>query len=383
MRGEYCGIFVQLFRHMMSTDDFLRERLARRAQVDALRRLHHPQGLLDFCSNDYLGLARHQGFREALAAEAASLPPGSTGSRLLSGHAALFEETEDVIARFHGGEAALIFNSGYDANLGLFGALGQRGDVILYDRLIHASIRDGIRLSQASAFSFAHNDLNALEHRLRGQRHGCFVAVESVYSMDGDMAPLEPLLELCEAYGARLLVDEAHATGVVGPRGEGLAASLGLQHRCFARLHTFGKALGVHGAAVVGSRLLKEYLINFARSLIYTTALPPVAIAAIRMAYRYFPQMQEERQQLQARIAALRQAALPFDRIPSDTPIQPLLVPGNVAVRAAAARLQDRGFDVRPILHPTVPEGQERLRVALHSFNTAEELDALVKAMTA
>jgi 8-amino-7-oxononanoate synthase len=367
----------------MPDEPFLSQKLEERRAGGALRSLQTLSGKTDLYSNDYLGLARSNILGEMIAADISSrhLPHGSTGSRLLSGNHPVFEETERIIAETHHGQAALIFNSGYDANTGLLSSVPARGEVILYDSLIHASLRDGVRLSLATAHSFPHNDMDRLEDRLRRLDRPAFVVVESVYSMDGDLAPLEIIASLCERYGARLIVDEAHATGVVGAGGEGLVQQLKLEDKCLARIHTFGKALGVHGAAVVGSNTLKQYLVNFARSFIYTTALPPSSVAAIAAAYRLFPSMHAERAHLDQLINGFRKAGLPFERTDSATPIQILVTPGNEKAKALEARLQQAGLGVRAILSPTVPKGKERLRIVLHSFNTSSELQVLLQQL--
>jgi 8-amino-7-oxononanoate synthase len=196
--------------------------------------------------------------------------------------------------------------------------------------------------------------------------------------MDGDQAPLAEMAALCGRYGAHLIVDEAHATGVIGGKGEGLVQALGLQRECFARVHTFGKAVGCHGAVVLGSQRLRDYLVNFSRPFIYTTALPASAMAAIRTAYGLFPAMHEERAHLKELITRFREARIGFARLDSLTSIQGVVVPGNEEVRALAEKLQREGLDIRPILYPTVPKGSERLRIVLHAFNTKEELDKLI-----
>lgn len=354
----------------------LNERLAQ----DALRRLRLPEGKIDFCSNDYLGIVTNG----LIGGNA--LAHGSMGSRLLAGNYPLLEETERALADFHQAEAGLLFNSGYDANLGVLSCVPQRGDTILYDHLSHASIRDGIRLSFAQSHSFPHNDCDDLERRLRAVRGAgggsrIFVVTESVFSMDGDLAPLQTILGLCRSYGAHCILDEAHATGVVGKAGEGLAQSLGLQEECFARIYTFGKAVGCHGAIVVGSGRLRQFLVNFCRPLIYTTALPPVSVRAIADAYRLFPGMQAERESLQRLIGRFRQAVIGYQRLNSHTPIQVVIVPGNAEVRELAGRLQQAGLDIRPILYPTVPRGGERLRIVIHAFNTEAEVDRLTELL--
>ncbi|WP_205511130.1 aminotransferase class I/II-fold pyridoxal phosphate-dependent enzyme [Longitalea arenae] len=359
-------------------DDFLLKKLNERQQQNAFRRLILREGKTDFCSNDYLGIVRHQLIEKKLGENASTAyKHGSTGSRLLAGNYVLAEETEKMLAAFHDARAALIFNSGYDANLGLLSCVPQRGDTIIYDYLSHASLRDGIRLSFAHSFSFRHNDLADLEKRLQAATGTIFVVTESVFSMDGDQAPLPAISALCEQYGAHLIVDEAHATGVVGATGEGLVQHLNLQAHCFARIHTFGKAVGCHGAVVLGSEQLRNYLVNFCRSFIYSTALPEASVAAIRAAYTLFPAMHAERAHLQELISSFQTAAIRWEKGVSDTPIQVVIIPGNDQVKAAAAALQAAGLDVRPILYPTVPAGKERLRIVLHAFNTLEEMHLL------
>lgn len=355
-------------------EDFLHRKLDERRAQNAFRQLRLPGDAVDFCSNDYLGIATN---RLIDISPDAGLRHGSTGSRLLAGNYELMEETESMIADFHDAPAGLIFNSGYDANLGLLSCVPKRGDTILYDHLSHASLRDGIRLSFGRAFSFAHNDLDDLEKKIRQAEGNIFVVTESVFSMDGDLAPLEAIATLCRQYGAYLIVDEAHATGITGPRGEGLVQQLGLAGACFARIHTFGKALGCHGAVVLGSRALKDYLINFARPFIYTTALPESSIMAILKAYELFPGMEQERRCLRKHIRQFQDARLRYRTLLSITPIQGVIVPGNSEVKAVAASLQRAGLDVRAILYPTVPQGSERLRIVLHAFNTEEEVDKL------
>jgi 8-amino-7-oxononanoate synthase len=366
----------------------MREILARRKEEGVFRTLRTEKSSIDFCSNDYLGFARSADLQRRIALHVMKYPEaGSTGSRLLSGNNAQAEFLEQCIAAFHTARAGLIFNSGYDANVGLFSAVASRGDTILYDALIHASIRDGIRLSNAHAFNFRHNDLVHLEDRLKsasrafGRDGGVFVAIESIYSMDGDTCPLPQIAALCEKYKANLIVDEAHATGVVGARGEGLVSSLGLRDKVFARVHTFGKALGCHGAIVLGSTLLRDWLINSARAFIYTTALPPASLAAIETAYDLLeenPSFVTELAECVAVFKAETNRAGIRGLMPSDSPVQCVLIPGNMAVKQVASRLFDAGFDVRPILSPTVQEGKERLRICIHRFNTHGQISALV-----
>jgi 8-amino-7-oxononanoate synthase len=367
----------------MYRDDFLQKKLTERKEQHAFRQLCLPEEKIDFCSNDYLGMAHRQLLAAGLSRLTANsqLATGSTGSRLLTGNYALIEETEQLIARFHQCEAALIFNSGYDANTGLLSSVPQKGDTIIYDSLVHASIRDGIRLSFAQSFSFAHNDVADLEKKLQHSHGTVFVVTESVFSMDGDMCPLGEIVFLCQKYHAHLIIDEAHATGVIGEEGAGLVQQFELQNAIFARVHTFGKACGCHGAVVTGSHQLRDYLINFARSFIYSTALPPHAIAAIAESYRLFPKMVEERTHLHQLIQQFQSANLQYDKLVSQTSIQAVIVPGNESVKLLAEKLQQNNLDVRPVLSPTVPKGKERLRIIVHAFNTMEELNQLIELL--
>ncbi|MFD2573679.1 aminotransferase class I/II-fold pyridoxal phosphate-dependent enzyme [Spirosoma soli] len=363
----------------------LSERLKAHQQAGLLRQLKATGDLVDFCSNDYLGFARSIELKTLIQQADTSYEvgrTGATGSRLLAGQMTLADDVEQELAVFYQTEAALIFNSGYDANLGLLACLPKAGDTLLTDELIHASMIDGARLSYATRQRFRHNDLDDLEDKLRQASGQVFVAVESVYSMDGDIAPLREMADLCDRYGAALLVDEAHATGVYGPTGEGLVVELGLQERVFARLHTFGKAVGVHGAAIVGPALLRNYLINFARPFIYTTALPPHSFLAICCAHQQLRSQVHAKNQLHERLTYFKY--LVKDKLAgttwtnSQSPIQCLIMPGNDSARYVAAEAQCAGFDVRAILSPTVPVGQERLRICVHAFNTTQEITELI-----
>lgn len=358
-------------------EEFLNRKLQQRRESSAYRELRAQLGKIDFCSNDYLGIVTNKMLHNGENKTAEKLH-GSTGSRLISGNYPLIEEAEKMLARFHNAPAALIFNSGYDANIGLLGCVPQRNDTVLYDQLSHASIRDGIRLSHAFAFSFEHNDVDDLERLLQMATGNVFVITESVFSMDGDVAPLDEIAEVCKNYNAMLIVDEAHATGVIGKGGAGLVQHLGLEHDCFARVHTFGKAVGCHGAAIVGSETLKNYLINFSRPFIYTTGMPAAAVQAIIDSYLVFPKMEDERAQLFKLVQRFREKIITLRLCKSVTPIQGVIIPGNEEVKSAAQILQENNFDVRPILYPTVARGRERLRIVLHSFNTEQEIDRVV-----
>ncbi|MBS1579499.1 MAG: 8-amino-7-oxononanoate synthase [Bacteroidetes bacterium] len=355
-------------------ENFLDKKLQERKQQNAFRKLTLNENKIDFCSNDYLGIEKNN----LLTLNNSYFSTGSTGSRLLAGNYKLIEEVEQQIASFHKSEAALIFNSGYDANIGLLSSVPQKGDTVIYDSLAHASIRDGMRLSFAQSFSFLHNDTQDLEKKLQHATGNVFVVTESVFSMDGDFCPLQEIVVLCKTYNANLIVDEAHATGVVGEKGEGLVQLLQLQNKIFARVHTFGKACGCHGAVVLGSVTLKNYLINFSRSFIYTTALPPHAVAVIKKSYELFPAMQQERKHLQQLIQQFQSAPINYVKLISQTPIQVVIIKGNEEARNLAKKLQENNLDVRAILYPTVPKGKERLRIVLHAFNTINEVDTLI-----
>jgi 8-amino-7-oxononanoate synthase len=370
---------------MSTLEQMLQDRLDERSAAGNLRILTTTRQPVDFFSNDYLGLATMGLLNELITTTfTAAGGTGSTGSRLLSGNYTGAGELEVVIAGFHKAEAALLFNSGYDANLGLLSALGQKHTTILYDELCHASIIDGMRLAiTPRKYKFFHNDIADLSEKL--QRHSSegpvIVITESVFSMDGDTAHLELIAGLCEAYNAQLIVDEAHATGVFGKQGEGLVCALGLEDKVFARVHTYGKAMGCHGGAVVGSKLLQQYLVNFARPFIYTTALPQHSIRAIHCAYNYLSSLAYDPAQLHDLIAFFRQRAEEkgiTGLIDSRSPIQAIVTGSNESAMAMAARAQAAGLQVKAILSPTVPQDKERLRICLHSYNTEEQVERLV-----
>jgi len=375
----------------------LQQKLQQREQNNALRKLPVSNALIDFASNDYLGFANSEEIfnkTHQYLLENNIKINGATGSRLISGNHNLYQITEDFIANFHQSESALIFNSGYDANVGFFSSVPQRNDIILYDELCHASIRDGILMSNAKSYKFQHNDFEDLEKRLtvchtersRGAFFEIYVVTESVFSMDGDSPNLEELVTLCEKYNCFLVIDEAHALGVFGNHGEGLLQSQGLQDKVFARIMTFGKGLGCHGAAILGSSALKNYLVNFARSFIYTTGLSPHAVATILIAYQHLQAEKEAIQNLRNNIQFFNQEKMQMGLKPlfvySKSAIQCAIIPGNEKVKSIANQLQNNGFDVKPILSPTVPEGQERLRFCLHSYNSSSQISEVLKLLS-
>ena len=368
----------------------LSAKLERRKQNNALRQLPLSSKGIDFASNDYLGLSKSETVfhkTHQYLVDNDSLQNGATGSRLLSGNHKLYPETENFIAQFHKSESALIFNSGYDANVGFFSSLPQKGDLILYDELCHASIRDGIQLSNAKAYKFNHNDFEDLGRLiLRNQNTVIYIVTESVFSMDGDTPNLEELVQLSEKHNCYLVVDEAHALGVFGENGEGLVQDLNLQDQVFARIMTFGKGLGSHGAAILGSQELRDYLVNFSRSFIYTTGLSPHSVATILMGYHYLDKEKQNIELLRGNIIHFNQEknvlGLKQLFVRSKSAIQSAIIPGNERVKSIANQLQEKGFDVKAILSPTVPEGQERLRFCLHSFNSKEEISEVLRFLS-
>lgn len=366
-------------------ESFLDKKLQERKDNNSMRCLQLNNGLVDFSSNDYLGLAQSVDAKKEIAnyfLENETYKIGATGSRLISGNSAFAENLENEIAQFHKAEAGLIFNSGYDANLGLFACIAQKGDTIICDENIHACIIDGARLSFAQRFTFKHNNLESLENKLKNSKGNIFIAVESVYSMDGDRAPLKEISALAQKYNANIIVDEAHAIGIIGKNGEGLVQHLGLQNHIFARVVTFGKALGCHGAIVLGSNKLKNYLINFARSFIYTTALPLHSLVTIQIMYAQMAK-QKDIERLKNNISLFKSQFLnkKFELIESDSAIQCLIIPGNEECKNTALYLQQNGFDVRAILSPTVATTKERLRICLHAFNSNSEITGLCNTL--
>lgn len=371
----------------------LSQRLKKRFAENSLRTLRPADfSKADFSSNDYLGFARSNELLDRCGEEWVRINHavdqrflGSGGSRLLSGDSLYAHDAEHYIASFFNSESALLFNSGYTANLSLFSALPSRTGTVLFDDLIHASVRDGIRMSGCRAWSFRHNDLDHLEDLLAKAGDEIWVVAESVYSMDGDSPEPERLVSLCEKYNAALIIDEAHSGGLTGEGGRGYCVQHGIEKRVFARLFTFGKAFGVHGAAVCGNHTLTNYLVNFARPFIYSTALPVHDLAAVKTSIAYAEEADHLRKELQALVDYFRQQTanteLASRLVNSSTPIQGLIIPGNLEVRRVAGACQKAGIDVRAVQSPTVKAGSERLRIILHAYNTRAEIDHLIKTI--
>ncbi|KAH6685820.1 8-amino-7-oxononanoate synthase [Plectosphaerella plurivora] len=410
----------------------LEQRLLDRQARSQLRRLStFPPSTVDFSSNSYLSLSTIPEIRQIFLSRLENHDPalplfGSGGSRLLDGNSTEAEALEREIAEFHGAPAGLLFNSGFDANVGLISCVLQPGDVIIYDELIHASAHDGMKMSRAGQkVPFRHNTVSPTSQQgsplgslsevlmaliagdagreIRDGSKTVFVAVEAVYSMDGDVAPLDAIVACIQQHlpggNGRLIVDEAHSTGLFGKDGRGLVSELGLEGHVFARLHTFGKAMGASGAIVLCSPIVREYLVNYARTLIYTTAMPPACLAGIKVAYDALPTEQVEKLRTHLReltihahglLASLCEAhqhqddqgqATPLLRIDPTPPRSPIIALLSTQPRNLARHCQERGFLVRPIVAPTVPRGSERVRICLHAGNTQEQVEGLARAV--
>jgi 8-amino-7-oxononanoate synthase len=346
-----------------------------------------PKDLIDFASNDYLGFSKNNVLLDKMhryLVENKSIKTNSIDSRFI---------LENHIAEFHQTESALIFNSAYEANVCFFSFVPQKGDLVLYDEFCHASIRDGIQYTNAKSYKFQHNDFEDLERLIQNLRPknqdptAIYIVIESVFSMDGDTPNLEELIQLSGKHKCHLVIDEAHALGVFGQKGEGLVQLLGLQDQIFARILNFNEGLGCPGAAIIGSQELKDSLTNFAQSFTGNKAHSPDSAARILVAYQLL-----ELEKLT--IERLRENSIHFNQqkyllglkpmfVQSKSAIQSAIIPGNQNLKSIASQLQNKGFDVKAILSPTVPEGQERLRFCLHSFNSKDEISELLRLLVA
>jgi len=367
-------------RQLLSAQDRALEALTRRGRY---RKLAARSGR-DFASNDYLGLAESDELKSAaIAALQADIPIGAGGSRLLRGNHPEHEALESEAAKFFGCESALYFGAGFTANTALFASLPRRGDFVIHDELIHASVHEGLAASKADVMPARHNDAGCIEDLIRtwrsrpGSTGAIWIAVESLYSMDGDCAPLDDLARLAERHDAMLVIDEAHATGVLGVQGRGLAAHLEGRANIVS-LHTCGKALGVSGGLICAPRILTDYLINRSRAFIYATAPSPLLCSVVRSALRLIAGAHNRRAALEAnRTHAARQFAHAFGHTSSGTHIEPILLGSDNRATSIAGHIQSQGFDVRAIRPPTVPEGTARLRIAITLNTTAEDISAL------
>jgi 8-amino-7-oxononanoate synthase len=365
-----------------SFEELLHEKLSRQRESGLIRKLNRgAESLIDFSSNDYLGLARSQALFDKVRDYSFSGHNlnGSTGSRLLTGNSGFIEETEEFLSRVFRCEKGLICNSGYSANLAVLSAIPQKDDTIIYDELAHASIKDGARMSLAKRFSFRHNDVQDLEAKIRRSAGRIFIAIESIYSMDGDHSPLADICALAKKYDACIILDEAHSTGLCMENGAGYAVRENLHDQVDIRIYTFGKATGAHGAFVAGKNALIDFLINFSRPFIYTTALSPHSVVQIRCAFEFLKEHPELQSQLTNNIEHYnRETGFIRNRTDSMSAIQTVIFEGNENVRRASKMFIDHGLDIRPILSPTVPKGRERIRICLHAFNSEKEIGSLI-----
>jgi len=375
---------------MSHANSKLKIRLKNRIDKGNLRTLAiTDESLIDFSSNDYLGLAKDITLKNNIIAKYASNSDkiGSTGSRLLTGNSLQVEQLEARLAKLFATPKTLLFNSGYMANLAFFSSVPKKDDVILYDELCHASIKDGCRLSLAQKISFKHNDIAQLRTKIERwkSQKTIYVAIESVYSMDGDFGLVEEIANLCTTHSAKLIVDEAHSTGIWGEHGGGYVKSKNLESKIFARIMTFGKAVGVHGACICGSGLLMDFLVNFSRPFIYTTAPGPHEILAISEAFEYIKENEQLRLRLQENIKLFKKE-ISFSSektVDSNSPIQVIKTAGNEMAKKLSLHLSNNGYDIRAITSPTVPMGEERLRICIHAYNSESEIIGLCQLLNA
>ena len=361
----------------MDIPSILKAKIQKRNQDNSLRKLTIQKKLIDFSSNDFFGLAKNEELISETIEKFNAINDkfsGATGSRLISGNSIYHQQLEKVLADIHLSPSSLLLNSGYNANLSMLSSIPQKGDTILLDEKVHASIKEGSRLSFAKKLNFKHNNVDDLESKLKKGEGQKYVFVESLYSMDGDFFDYENILPLCEKYNALLIIDEAHTTGVFA-NGSGWCVEKGIHERVFARVVTFGKAVGCFGAAILGSKDLVEYLINFARPFIYTTALPLYNLIAIEESFTFIQKHPELRSKLEENISLFQKT---YSNATSSY-IQSIQLNDVNRTKEKEINLVNNGFDVKAILSPTVKEGRERLRVCLHSFNTEEEIKELCR----
>ncbi|EKD42079.1 MAG: hypothetical protein ACD_73C00341G0001 [uncultured bacterium] len=375
------------------------EALNQKGRLRTLKTIESDQGpvivykgksYINFSSNNYLGLANHKKLMTASMKATQKYGTGSGASRLITGSMKLHEELEFALAQFKGTEAALVFNSGYHANIGLIPALMGKNDFIFSDELNHASLIDGCRLSQSRTKIYRHCDLNHLEKLLKKNTPGKkLIITDSVFSMDGDLAPLPELLSLCEKFDASLLVDEAHATGIFGKKGCGLVEHFGLnpRHERLIQMGTLGKALGSFGAYICGAELLRDFLINKSRAFIYTTSLPPGVLAASKAALECVIKMPTLRQSLWKNVAFVKNSlqniipATGWQMGRCESPIIPIIIGPDKATMRLSENLFQKGLWVTGIRPPTVAEGMSRLRITLMGTHTRQHLKKLIGAL--
>ncbi|GAB3646831.1 pyridoxal phosphate-dependent aminotransferase family protein [Echinicola sediminis] len=365
---------------------FIQSKLEQAASSNRLRTLKTPSpDKVDFFSNDYLGYSTKGLLRKVLNQSSTSAWMGATGSRLISGNHPEIEKLEQDFAGFMLSPAALLYNSGYMANVGLLSALGDKDSCFVFDEHVHASIKEGMRLGFAQKTPFKHNDLDDLEKKLElqsGKEKRIFVLTEGLFSMHGDIPDIKKMLDLCQQHQAALIIDEAHSLGTLGPENKGIAQAYSSHPNLFARVITFGKAAGCHGAMVLGSAMLRSFLINFSRAFIYTTAPSSDQVESIQAALTLF-QQQHNFDDLEKSIASYlrlaKNASTSFSQ--NNSPIQYWQCADITRLKAKVKLLQDAGFNCYAILSPTVKPGEERIRMVLHAFNTERELIQLINLL--
>lgn len=370
----------------MKFPNTLISKITSRKNNNSFRELAQSSERIDFYSNDYLGFSYNETIIKSVekAFKKTGFSNGSTGSRLLSGNHPIHVEVENELAEFFKTPSGLLFNSGYDANLGLLSCVPQRGDIILFDELCHASVRDGIRLSNATSFSFKHNNFSDFKKKYLNTKQASkttYIVVESIYSMDGDRAPLKKFSEFCTKHSCYLIVDEAHATGVFGAKGKGVIDELCLGDFIFARVITFGKALGCHGAVILGSNELRNYLINFSRSFIYTTAMSIHAALTIKFAIKEL-ETTDQITKLKKNISTFKNGIKSYNLqnkfIDSDSAIQSCIIGEPLKAKDIASKIRNENYDVKAILFPTVTLGTERIRFCIHSYNSTSQIKRIL-----
>jgi 8-amino-7-oxononanoate synthase len=361
---------------------FLENALAAYNKKGLLRKLKsRSDNVFDFDSNDFLGLACNAELRQivldTLSLQTNTALFGSTGSRLVSGNFSILEETETWLADFFKTESTLLCKSGFEANHIFFGYVPQRFDTIIYDSEIHASIKTTARLSGATCLSFRHNDIDDLLYKASHAKGNIFIAVESVYSISGDIAPLKKLADICHQHHWLLIVDEAHTTGLSGSLGEGLCCELGIKNEVFARIHTFGKAVGCAGAVIAGSHALKDFLINFAVPAIYSTAMPPVQAIAIRKHLEFIQNHPELKLNLLANIKNFKTQFSALGNLDIEKPghIYPLSIGNATITKKIALELNNLNISIKAMLPPTTSGNASLLRITIHSQNNFHEID--------
>ena len=384
MQDESLLLHSHIATMHQNFENIITNRLAEKQKLGLLRSLSKPAGI-DFTSNDYLGLVNHFEIAKAATDAYFKYGAGSKGSRLLGGNSEFFEEVEKWFADWKGSEAALIFNCGYSANLGVISAFCDSKTHLFCDRLNHASILDGYAMSSGKLHRFKHNCPADLEKALQAVNADGLklIAVEAVYSMDGDIAPLKEYADLAEKYGAMLYVDEAHSDGILGPDGKGLIAQLGLEKKVHLSLSTFGKAYGTMGACVFGSKFLIDYLLNYARSFVYSTAIAPGAVAAMQKAVQVAARENFRRESVLKMSANFRQKILKagFNCLQSETHIVPIVLKSVEKTQKCRDFLIEKGFYTACIRPPTVPSGTARLRININAAHREKDIDSLAEAL--